>query len=59
MSFRILYNVVSENHSKQYFPCCVEKRVQLFELSLSQNFHFGIDVTFQYTDSILKSMQPL
>ena len=56
MSFCILYNVVSENYSEQYFPCCVERRVELFELSLSQNFHFGTDVIFPCTDIILKLM---
>ena len=54
MSFCILYNVVSENYSEQYFPCCVERIVLLFELSLSKNFHFGTDVTFLCTDIILK-----
>ena len=56
MSFCILYIVVSENYSEQYFPCCVERRVQLFELSRSQNFHYGTDVTFPFTDIILKLM---
>ena len=56
MSFRILYNVVSENYSEQYYPCCVERRASLFEFSLSQNFHFGTDVTFPCTDIILKLM---
>ena len=59
MSFRIFYNVVSENYSKQYFPCCVERRVYLFELSPSHNFHFGTDVTFPCTDIILKLLYPL
>ena len=54
MSFCILYNVVSENCSEQYFPCCGERRVKLFDLSLSQNFHFGTDVTFPCKDIILK-----
>ena len=54
MSFCILYNVVSENYSEQCFPCCVERRVKLFELTPSHNFHFGTDVTLQYTDIILK-----
>ena len=54
MSFCILYNVVSENNSEQYFPCCVERWAKLFELSLSQNFHFGTDVTLPCTDIILK-----
>ena len=58
MSFCILYNIVSENYSEQYFPCCVERRVWLLELSLSQNFHFGTDVTFPCTDIILKLMSP-
>ena len=53
MLFCILYNVVSEYYSEQYFPCCVERRVELFKLSLSQNFHFGSDVTFLCTDIIL------
>ena len=56
MPFCILYNIVSENYSEQYFPCCVERRVKLFELSLSQNFNFGTDVTFPCTDIILKLM---
>ena len=56
MSFRVLYNVVSENYSEQYFLCCVDRRVKLFKLSLSQNFHFGTDVTFPCTDIILKLM---
>ena len=56
MSFRVLYNLDSENYSKQYFPCCVERRVKLFELSLSHSFHFGTDVTVPCTDIILKLM---
>ena len=56
MPFCILYNIVSENYSEQYFPCCLERRVWLFEVSLSQNFHFGNDVSFTCTDIILKLM---
>ena len=56
MSFCYLYNIASENYSEQYFPCCMERRVQLLELSLSQNFHFGTDVTFPCTYIILKLM---
>ena len=59
MSFYILYNVVSENYSEQYFPCCVERRVKLFELSLLHILHFSTDVTFPCTDIILKLMLPL
>ena len=59
MSFCILYDVVSENYSEQYFPYCVMKTVYLFELSLSQNFHFVTDVTFPCTDIILKLMLPV
>ena len=54
MPFCILYNIVSENYTEQYFPCCVEIRVVLFELSLSLNF--GTGVTFPCTDIIAKLM---
>ena len=53
MSFCILNIVVSENYSKQHLPCYVERRVKLFERSLSQII-FCTDVTFPCTDIILK-----
>ena len=54
MSFCNLNIVFSENYSEQHFPCYVERRVKLFERSLSQIFCCCTDVTFPCTDIIFK-----
>ena len=56
MSFCILYNVFQKITVNNIFPAVWRGARELFKLSLSQNFHFGTDVTFQCTDIILKLM---